>query len=66
MSARLNALTMRFWTFTGRSGGNQHAASALVSPAMARVLLNLYRGRAPSEHLHGRSMHGASGQAERA
>lgn len=45
---------------------NNPPASARVSPAMARVLVNLYRGRAPWEHLHGRSMHGGAGQTERA
>lgn len=36
------------------------------SPAMARVLVNLYRGRPAWGHLYGRSMHGGSGQTERA
>ncbi|RWN20370.1 MAG: hypothetical protein EOR94_13240 [Mesorhizobium sp.] len=33
---------------------------------MARVLLNLYSGRPAWCHLFGRSMHGGSGQTERA
>lgn len=32
------------------------------SPAMARVLLNLYRGLPPWRHLEGRSMFGGAGQ----
>lgn len=36
------------------------------SPAMARVLINLYQGRQPWGHLSGRSMYGGAGQTERA
>ncbi len=36
------------------------------SPAMGRVLANLYRGNNPWQHLSGRSMFGAAGQTERA
>ncbi|MBB2158028.1 hypothetical protein HLH33_17295 [Gluconacetobacter diazotrophicus] len=48
------------------AASNNPPASARVSPAMARVLVNLYRGRTPWDHLRGRSMHGAAGQTERA
>ncbi|MTJ93892.1 MAG: hypothetical protein F8N36_13690 [Desulfovibrio sp.] len=34
------------------------------SPAMARVLVNLYRGLPPWRHLFGRAMFGGSGQTE--
>ncbi len=36
------------------------------SPAMARVLINLYQGRPAWGHLSGCSMYGGSGQTERA
>lgn len=38
----------------------------LLSPAMGKVLANLYRGEHPWRHLSGRSMYGAAGQTERA
>lgn len=50
----------------GAPAGNTPPRAARVSPAMARVLVNLYRGRPAWEHLYGRSMHGAAGQTERA
>mgnify|MGYP001407998773 CR=1 FL=1 len=50
----------------GAAVDNNPPRTARVSPAMARVLINLYRGRLPWEHLYGRSMHGAAGQTERA
>lgn len=46
--------------------GNNPPAPAPCSEAMARVLVNLYRGLPPWRHLNGRSMHGAAGQTERA
>lgn len=46
--------------------GNNPPRPTPCSPAMARVLVNLYRGRPPWCHLQGRSMHGGAGQTERA
>lgn len=46
--------------------GNNPPRPKPCSPAMARVLVNLYRGRPPWCHLEGRSMHGGAGQTERA
>jgi hypothetical protein len=48
------------------AASNNAPQAPRVSLAMTRVLVNLYRGRAPWEHLHGRSMHGGAGQTERA
>ena len=48
------------------SGGNNPPKPPRVSDAMGRVLMNLYRGRKPWEHLSGRSMFGGAGQTERA
>ena len=45
---------------------NNAPRPAPCSPAMARVLINLYRGLPPWRHLNGRSMYGAAGQTERA
>lgn len=45
---------------------NNPPKPAPCSPAMARVLVNLYRGRPAWGHLYGRSMHGGAGQTERA
>lgn len=47
-------------------GTNNPPKPACCSPAMARVLINLYRGRPPWDHLYGRSMHGGAGQTEMA
>ncbi len=46
--------------------GNNPPPAKPCSPAMARVLVNLYRGRSPWCHLEGRAMHGGAGQTERA
>lgn len=45
---------------------NQPPKPTAVSPAMGRVLVNLYRGRAPWGHISGRSMHGGAVQTESA
>jgi hypothetical protein len=46
------------------SPSNNPPNAAPCSPAMARVLVNLYRGLPPWHHLSGRSMFGGANQTE--